>query len=109
MSLEEFAELVEQARKQLGCKVSVHLKNDGTWHVVKDGPFKEDLYGGALSEAVSLLKKWATPPKPPTITLVVPTEAVEHFASPSQSWTRLGRVMHEACVAAMKPYQPREY
>lgn len=110
MQVEELDMLRNHAGNVLGCKVRIIADFDGTWWVQASIANEHDKSGISFAEAVERLRKMATPQKPATVTITIPTVAAEHLAARRrQAWAEWDGPMSnvaEACAEAVAPYQP---
>ena len=105
MLVTELEELVRRAESVLGCPVYFSRRSDGQFIARKTGLANEDLSGGTMNDLIETLRRWATPPKPKTVTIEIPFEAAGWAASIANNVIQDSpKAISDACVAALKPW-----
>lgn len=110
MTLDELEKLIKRAEGVLGCIINLSRDSCGKWSVVTSGPpSTRDKYGVGLSDCVDTIKKWATPPKPKTLTITLPTEHCEAIIASVNAngccYIASASPVVAEMVEALKPYQ----
>lgn len=113
MTITELESLLKRAEDVQGKPVNISRYANGQWSITVSGcPDKRDIYMGTLDQCVTSLKKWATPPKPDMLPVLVPIATAEFAAAfniPGTSESSAhSRKLSEACREALAPYQQPE-
>jgi hypothetical protein len=110
MTIDELEKLIKRAEDVLGLKLRVAREVGGDWHLTVAGPpHTLDAFGITSDQCIAKLKKWATPPKPPSLTFTVPTEHCEAIIASVNAngccYIASASPVVAEMVEALKPYQ----
>jgi len=110
VTIDELEKMIKRAEDVLGCKIRLMRDYDGDYSLRKHSVLDDAPLYTTFDKCISTLKKWATPPKPDMLAVMVPIATAEFTAEFQSTGCSAGaqhaRVLSSLFREALKPYQP---